>query len=109
MGPSVKHVLGVQEWSYVVPEKPFFKNRVKPSLIFVPCMLNGRKKLNVEQVSDGEDALHRENVKYILWSVSAFPTRFQIFWGKKEKDAVLQVGPNSVHLSRGESLESCSI
>ena len=31
MGPSVKHVLGVQEWSYVVPpQKPFlsFKNRV---------------------------------------------------------------------------------
>ena len=24
MGPSVKHVLGVQEWSYVVPEKTFF-------------------------------------------------------------------------------------
>ena len=24
MGPSVKHVLGVLEWSYVVPEKPFF-------------------------------------------------------------------------------------
>ena len=23
MGPSVKHVLGVLEWSYVVPEKPF--------------------------------------------------------------------------------------
>ena len=23
-GPSVKHVLGVQEWSYVVPEKTFF-------------------------------------------------------------------------------------
>ena len=29
MGPSVKHVLGVLEWSYVAPEKPFFfKNRV---------------------------------------------------------------------------------
>ena len=41
--------------------------------------------MNVEQVSDGEDALHRENVKYILWSVSAFPTRFQIFWEKKKK------------------------
>ena len=28
-GPSVKHFLGVQELSYVVPEKPFFlKNRV---------------------------------------------------------------------------------
>ena len=41
--------------------------------------------MNVEQVSDGEDALHRENVKYILWSVSAFPTRFQIFWEKRKR------------------------
>ena len=24
MGPSVKHVLGVHEWSYVVPENFFF-------------------------------------------------------------------------------------
>ena len=26
MGPSVKHVLGVQEWSYVVPGKHFFSS-----------------------------------------------------------------------------------
>ena len=28
VGPSVKHVLGVQGWSYAVPEKPFFNKRV---------------------------------------------------------------------------------
>ena len=26
-GPSVKYVLGVQEWSCVVPEKPFFQKQ----------------------------------------------------------------------------------
>ena len=26
LGPSVKHVLGVLEWSYVVSEKPFFSS-----------------------------------------------------------------------------------
>ena len=50
MGPSVKHVLGVLEWAYVVPEKNlFFKKKkefgespdflldllVKPSLIYI--------------------------------------------------------------------------
>ena len=40
--------------------------------------------MNVEQVSDGEDALHRENVKYILWSVSAFP-HVSKYSGKKRK------------------------
>ena len=47
-------------------------------------MFKGRKKLNVEQVSDGEDALHRENVKYILWSVSDFP-HVSKYSGKKKK------------------------
>ena len=27
MGPSAKHVLGVLEWSYVVPKKPCFSSK----------------------------------------------------------------------------------
>ena len=34
VGPSVKHVLGVQGWSYTVPEKPFFNKRVWFSPLF---------------------------------------------------------------------------
>ena len=30
MRPSEKHVLGVLEWSYVVPEKAFFKSEFGP-------------------------------------------------------------------------------
>ena len=40
-GPSVKHVLSVLEWSYVVPEKTFsFKNRVWLGVTPPPCLVN---------------------------------------------------------------------
>ena len=38
MGPSAKHVFGVQEWSYVVPEKNlflFFKNSLDTLFFFL--------------------------------------------------------------------------
>ena len=40
MGPNVKLVLVVLEWSYVVPEKTFFKNRVWFGVTAPPGLAN---------------------------------------------------------------------
>ena len=85
MGPSVKHVLGVLEWFYVVPEKSFLAAGVTETKVRrstgVTTVNSTNKYQKYKSVELG-DQLHRVGSFLLLKSTPDFQIfyTFLLFW-----------------------------